>query len=364
MQEEAKNDPIRSLFKTSREIAEEAYQNILNYQNKVFKPAKTGYDYLDEALLGGLYPQNAIAIGARTGVGKSYVAQKVVETIMNPFINPQSQDYLLVNCEFEMNPMDILARRISRETGKPIRQILLEKQTSLEEKKILEIVEKEKRDNIVYIPRPVTPEELEAAINMVMSGNMHRKLVVFKIDHIALINRNGGDPKRVMDNAVAVINNAKLNYPNIAFIIISQFNRDIESRRSPKEHAPRLSDFYQSDELGQLCSLMVGLNNPRRLGYEEYMWFPSNWYQSLDKFKPVSKKTTFRTEGLLFHHILKVRQIRIEELENTIYPEIMPGYGWMYGEGGVKYVNMNQPPEPASFEHDENGEIFDDSPYD
>lgn len=336
---------IRRLFKTSKEVVEEAYANIQKYQNKEFLPAKTCYSYLNEAMLGGLYPQNVIAIGARPGVGKSFVTQKIIESIMDPMINPQSRDYLLVNCEFEMTGMDLLNRRLSREMGKSIKGILLNKPTSLEEEKMMEIIKKEIKDNVIYISEPITVDELRGAIDHIMRKNIHRRLVVWKIDHILLIKREGGDPKRTMDNAIAVINNAKLKYPNLSFIIDSQFNRNIEERRSPKEHEPRLSDFYMSDELGQLCSLMIGLNNPRRMGYDSYMLFPETWYKSLDVFK-TSTKRSFLTEGLLFHHVLKVRQIRIEDLVEVIYPEVMPGYGPKYGQGGVKYINPERPPEP------------------
>lgn len=352
---------VESLFKTSAELMDEAYGQILKYQNREFEPAHTGYEYLDEALLGGFYPQNAIAIGARPGVGKSFVAQKILRNVMDPTINPQAIDYMLVNCEFEMNPMDLLIRRINQETKKPIQRILAEK-PNIEEKKIYErILKMEKRQNVIYIPKPITVEELEACIDYVMVSSKSRRLVIFKIDHLALIKRSGGDPKRTIDNAVAIMNNAKLRYPNIFFLIISQFNRDIEGRiKDPKEQPPRLSDFYQSDELGQLASLMVGLNNPRRMGLDKYMSFPANWYPKLDRFKWEGKRS-FRTEGLIFHHVIKSRQINLEDLKMSIWPEIMPGAEGLYGEGSVKYVNVERPPEPPKpykeMENEEDDEL-------
>lgn len=357
-------DDIRYIFKTSKELIEEAYYQIQKYQKKEFIPAKTGYSYLDEAMMGGAFPQNAIAIGARPGVGKSYVGQIITGNLLNPLINPQASDYLLVNCEFEMNPMDLVTRVLSRKMGKPIRHFY-DTPTSVEETKIKEILEQEKRNNIVYIPKPCSVADFNRAMIHILSKNSKKKLIIVKIDHIALIKKMGGDPKRAMDDFVATINELKLAYWNVFFLVISQFNRDIEGRRSPKEHAPRMSDFYQSDGLGQLCSIMVGLTNPRRMGYEEYMSFPATWYGNLDRFKPANKKTTFRTEGLLFHHILKARQGGIESLENTIYPEVMPGFGYLYGEGGVRYINTERPPqEPKSYTLEENDEEFDDSPYD
>lgn len=362
MQGEEKKTDIRKIFKSSSLIVKEAYENIRRYQTGELVPAKTGYKYIDDALLGGLYPQNAIAIGARPSEGKSYVAQKIMENVMNPYINPQASEYFLVNCEFEMNPVDLLLRRINRETGRSIRDILLKKQTKLEDAKIAEILQKEANPNIVYIPQPCSAQEFEEAVAMVCEAQKDKKLVIFKIDHIALTKRLGGDAKRTMDTMVAIMNDAKLKYHNVLFFIISQFNREIEGRTKPMEHAPRMSDFYMSDELGQLCSLMIGLNNPRRRGINEYMKFPSSWYSSLDRFKTQSK-TSFKTDGLIFHHILKVRQTRMEELSDIIYPEVMPGWGAYYGEGGVKFVNPDRPPE-APREYTFNDEEEEDNvPY-
>jgi hypothetical protein len=114
------------------------------------------------------------------GEGKSYVAQKIMENVMNPYINPQASEYFLVNCEFEMNPVDLLLRRINRETGRSIRDILLKKQTKLEDAKIAEILQKETNPNIVYIPQPCSAQEFEEAVAMVCEAQKDKKLVIFK----------------------------------------------------------------------------------------------------------------------------------------------------------------------------------------
>ena len=348
-------------FKTSEEVMREAYENIRKYQSGEVLPAKTGYDYLDEAMLGGFRPGQAIVIGARPAVGKSYVAQKIVETVMNPSINPQASEYLLVNCEFEMNPQDLLVRRMSREMKRGAADILRRHEVKeAEEKWMRNIVDREIRKNIIYVDSPCTAKEFEMAVDHIANKNRHKRMIIFKIDHIALIKRIGMDPKSVIDDTVAVMNEAKLKYKNVFFFIISQFNREIEGRlKSKLEQAPRQSDFYQSDSLGQLCSVMIGLHNPRRYGLQEYMTFNKAWYPSLDRFKTVNK-TSFRTEGLLFHHVLKTRGVSLEELTHTIYPEIMPGWGGRYFEGEATFINPEQPPLPPR-EYNEEEEMT--NPY-
>ena len=54
--------------------------------------------------------------------------------------------------------------------------------------------------------------------------------------------------------------------------------------------------------------------------------------RQLDRFK-TETKTSFRTAGLVFHHILKVRQVSMEELTNTIHPEILLSLIHIYGKG-------------------------------
>ena len=56
----------RRLLKTSKAAIEGAYMNVRACQNREFEPAKTGFKYLDDALLGGLRPQKVISIGARS----------------------------------------------------------------------------------------------------------------------------------------------------------------------------------------------------------------------------------------------------------------------------------------------------------
>ena len=356
---------IRHLLSSSAKVMEEAYSELKLRQSGKLRPASTGYHYLDEALLGGLYPQKVLTIGARPSVGKSFITQKICEHIMDVSKNPEAGNYLLVNCEFEMVAIDLLVRKITRETKRPVRSIMTERQTEETEAKIREVVEGQKSPNIVYLMQPINVRDLDALITYVMERNREKRLVIFKLDHIALVRREGGEPKKAIDGALAVINDAKLKYKNIAFIIISQLNREIEGRKMPKEHEPRMSDFYQSDELAQLSTVMVALNSPRRLGYDKYMSFPASWYQSLDKFK-TTNKTSFQTEGLVFHHLLKVRDTRLEELRETIHPEIIPGNEWRYEEGRTRVVNPERPtakqgetgPKPPSLVEDDEDDLY------
>lgn len=60
---------------------------------------------------------------------------------------------------------------------------------------------------------------------------------------------------------------------------------------------------------------------------------PQGWYPNLERFKSESRRS-FRVDGLLFHHIVKVRQRSLEEID-AIHVDIMKGYERYYPDGGV-----------------------------
>ena len=285
------------------------------YRDGKKRPARTGYPFIDEAMLGGLYPGHAMAIGARPGVGKSYLAQRIMANVMNVDMNPQAKDYVWVRCEFEMNPVDLMLRSISRGTGKDMKDILVGEMTADDMDSLRDVLRGEASNRIYYIDRPTTVDAMREAIWDIMSTFKDKEMVFISIDHTALI-QGKGNTKDNIDGLISVCNEAKLTFPNIFLLMISQLNREIDGRKDPKEQAPRQSDFYQSDTLGQLCSLMVAINIPFRYGYDTYMKFPETWYGYLDRFKAKTKKS-FMTEGLIFNHIVKVRRRMMEEINNA-----------------------------------------------
>lgn len=289
---------------------------------------------MDKALLGGLRPQRVIAIGGRSGTGKSFVVQKILETLMDENVNPQAKDYVLLRCEFEMNPADLLVRRLARELNRSVEDIVSGELTDYEIRRMQKVVEAEKSDRIFYIPKPCSVEEFSTIMNdRFLPYFKDKKLVIVSIDHIALVKRLGGEPKKVIDGLLAEINEMKLKYKNVVFIILTQFNRGIEDRKDPRSMAPQLCDIYQSDELAQLCELVIGLHYPSSLGIDSYMIFSPNKYESLDRFKWPDKKH-FRTDGLLFHHILKTRMKNMYDKKyplDDIYIEVRRGKEELYG---------------------------------
>ena len=322
------------IIRRSSDVVSEALSTIHKYQEGEILPARCCYDYINKALMGGFRPQRVVAIGGRTGTGKNYVAQKILESILDKKLNPQADDYILLRCEFEMTPLDLLLRRISRELGRSIEDIINSKQTEDDERRIEAIAQSESSPNIFYIPKPCTIDEFILNVRKFLDYFVNKKLVFVLIDHIALIKRVGGDAKKSIDTLLASVNDMKLNYKNVVFMVLTQFNRGIEDREDPKVQAPRLSDVYQSDELAQLCEMVIGLHNPISLGIDKYMLFNPARYTTFERFK-TDKRNQFQTEGLIFHHILKLRMKNMFDKEHPLddlYVECKKGYLDLYPE--------------------------------
>lgn len=327
------------IWKTSKEVVSGAYDEIMEYRTGKRRPASTGFKFIDDAMLGGLYPRHAMAIGARPGVGKSFLAQRIMTNVMDTRRNPQAKDYAWVRCEFEMNPVDLMLRSVSRGIGKDMRDILVGEMSADDMDSMRDILRGESSGRIYYIDRPTSVDTMRQAIWDMMPMFNDKEMVFWSIDHTALI-QGRGSAKDNIDGLISVCNEAKLTFGNIFFLMISQLNRDIDGRKDPKEQAPRQSDFYQSDTLGQLCSLMVAINIPSRYGYDTYMRFPESWYPGLDRFK-VAGGRSFHTEGLIFNHIVKVRRRMMEEID-TLWIEPMRGYEDRYRQASAPVAGREE----------------------
>lgn len=321
---------VNNLIKSSREFITPAYNEIRSFQRKEKVPAKTGYDYIDKLLLGGLYPETVMIIGGRPGGGKSYFAKKIEDTIMDLQINPRSANYVFLNCEFEMTARSILLRRLKEKTGRRMTDILLTEPTDYELKEIHDTCLLECDPRVSYISEPVDVPTLDRNIESYCELHKDKELILVKIDHIAMTQGRGAKPD-ILDDLCAMVNKFKLKRKNIAFILLSQLNREIEKRiGNPANHFPLLQDLYQSDAIGQTCTIALAVHSPLRYGIEKYGLFGKRRYPYLDRFKS-DTNTSFKTEGLIFYHVLKVRDME-EPILDDVQIEIFPGYERLYGE--------------------------------
>ena len=145
-----------------------------------------------------------------------------------------------------------------------------------------------------------------------LEQHQDKERVVVTLDHLGLIREERyGGLKQAMDDLLNYQNELKKEFSNVSFINLSQLNRDLEGRTGdPKNHAPRLSDFFNSSNIAFISDVAIIINNAYRLGIDKYMVFPTSRYPHLKDYMldPDRDKGSFETKGNVFWHYVKIRQ--------------------------------------------------------
>ena len=290
-------------------VVNEAVDLIRRYWEGIETPIKFRYSHLNNNLLGGLYKGNILVIGGISGTGKSFVLKNLEEDIFDKKLNPGSDNYMLIRCNWEMSGFKLLVRSIKNHLKIKTEDLLFNKD-KLDLTKLGEVANFERNPNIYYYPHPTYAEEWYKDMYSFLSEHRDKKHIVITIDHIALV-KTKGDKKLQMDLLINYANSLRQEYPNVSFIILSQLNRDIETRENVKNLAPKRSDLYQSDTMFHIADVVLILHNPYRLGHDKYMRVPVKRYEYLKEYmlSPDNKYSSFKTEGLIFWHYLKLREL-------------------------------------------------------
>lgn len=339
----------------------EAVKEILEYQHGNRIPVKTRYSHFNYNLLGGIYPGNIIVIAGLSSSGKSFTSQTMEEDLFNPVLNPHCEKIRLVRCNFEMRVFNLVLRRLSRETGLDIDEILENRVMSENEcKSFKRVVDKERSNHIFYYPEPVTSEQFMADITQFLETmksedpNIH---TIITVDHVGYI--NGGDS--AITNFMSGLNALKMKGYRFSAIILSQLNREIVKRSDNKlRHAPESADVFNSSQMYFVSDLMLAIHQPAKLGITEYMEV-KNKFPELGAYK-TSSGNSFKTEGLVFFHYIKIREERKKKKNIYMAIEVKSGYERLYQVGSdVSYVNLPPaypiPEAPVDYEEE------DDDPY-
>lgn len=304
------------LIKKASILVNEAVKIISHYQKGEDTPIKTRYELLNRNCLGGIFKSMILTIGGISGSGKSHLLQQIEEDIFNEELNPHAEEYVLLRCNWEMQVYKLILRRLQRELKKPISEILfkkLEADERLISKKICDI---ERSPNIYYLEDPVTPKQWYEELKAFLKEHKNKRQVVVTIDHIALV-RDLGSKKKSMDDLLEYVNALKKEFSNVSFIILTQLNRDIESRSDVRYLAPQRGDIYNTDALYHITDILLIVHNPYRLHHSKYMVVGRAEYPEFSEYmvKGRGKTANFHTKYLLFHHYLKIRDM--DNIENT-----------------------------------------------
>ena len=316
------------LIQSAKNKIDDAVKKIIRYQKGLDKPILTDLDHFNENCMGGIFAGMIITIAGVSGHGKSFLLQRIEESIFNKDLNPDCDDYVLLRCNYEMSVFKLLVRRLRRSLKKSMKEVLFQEIVDEDKIRFKEVADEERNPNIFYFEEPTDPETWYNTVKEFLQGHTDKKRVVVTIDHIALIRDVLRGKKKAMDDLVEYINSLKKEFSNVSFIILSQMNREIEGRTDIRFLAPQRSDLFNSDTMYQISDIVMVVHNPYKLGRDKYMVVPglaedeegrvkNSKYAYLEEFmtSPENNTTNFDTKGVIFYHYLKMREM--EDVENV-----------------------------------------------
>lgn len=297
-------------IKPLREYTDEAFAEIAKIQRGEKLLPKTGFDFID-AHLGCMLPGDVALLSSPSGTGKTTIAQKIKKNILDKELNPEADTYVYVDYSLEMKVFNLLMRASAEILKKKKSEVLFNEFTEEEQVKIREYYETLNDDRQFISQVPPTPEEFYQDAKTFLTEHKEKGAVFFSFDHVLLA--KGADKKKMLEEFCEKINQLKLEFENVYFLLISQNNRQIYSRIAEKNNlaAPNPTDVFGSSFLDQLCSFNIVLYNPFKAGIKEYMKVNPDRYDYLsDHFTDEDSKgrVSFHTEGLIFAHCIKTRE--------------------------------------------------------
>lgn len=265
-------------IKTYVEILEEGLQYIEDRRIGKIKSLSLPWDGLNKMGVGGLEWGSMLTIGARPGAGKTMFVSQILREAK--YLNP-TQDFNILEFQFEMGPKQTAARDFVAQTGLDYNQVLSTNK-QLDEfsvKMMKQYVDEQKKFQSygsyrTQINTPLTVRKMEEAIQTAYNGLGGKPLIV-TIDHSWLIKKDTDEREKIntLYNTVEMLMHVKNKLP-IIILMISQLNRSIDEpvRKMPGTigNYPTSSDIFGGDALMQGSDMVIVLNRPYKVDIESY----------------------------------------------------------------------------------------------
>lgn len=287
-------------WKPYSEVLKASYEKLVRRKNGEIKSLKTRWANFNSIGINGIEWQSTVVIGARPGVGKTFVAATISKDVQE--LN-KDQDFNVLHFQFEMLAENMGIRELSAGTNLDIRYIQSAEDdgmppldwADLTKLRLYSEAHAERKEYIIDIP--MTVEQIKSTIISFYEAN-GRRPVLITLDHTLLIkqDRHEKDKQITLQNLSVMLTEVKNRYP-ITFIILTQLNRSIDDPERQKPgtlgNYPNEGDLYGSDWLMQGADVVIAYNRPAK--YNLSMYGPlKHLIRPVDKF-------------LLAGHVLKNR---------------------------------------------------------
>jgi replicative DNA helicase len=271
---------------SEREALRKAILKIKARRRGDVKSLKSAWPKFNDAFCDGLEWRTITVVGARPGTGKTLFMEQLISDIIE---HNADQEFRVLKFQMEMVDETSGVRKLSLNTGSDY-NTLMSKGGILVDKSIydkcVDYYNKSLNSDIINVVYDAcTVDEMCATIHYEMEkykkedGTYTNMLVA--IDHSALFKLGKGqkDKFEMLNYLGEALTMMKKKYP-IAFIVLSQLNRNIDSpdRQRDGEYGNYVldSDIYGSDGLLQHTDVLMGINKPsirkiRQYGPERFL---------------------------------------------------------------------------------------------
>jgi replicative DNA helicase len=255
---------------------------------------KTKWKSFNDAHAGGLEINNTTVIAGRPGFGKTAIKDQLIRDIIE--CNKDFK-YSILDIQMELSKRTSGIRQLSSLTGKSYKELISCEQEGVLTKEDLEKVKEEARkvsefNKIRVISKPLRVSEfvsivekyMEAYSELVKKTKIVDKVesiyvdkvwepTVIFIDHSLLFIKGTSSENDLLDELFRNLTILKNQFP-IAFVVLHQMNRDIESPiRCQESHFlnyPRSTDLRGSDVVYHHSDVLLLLNRPFKVGIQRY----------------------------------------------------------------------------------------------
>ena len=258
----------------------EGFQDSLKYlQGRMhgqIKSLKTPWPKFNDAITDGIEWNTLTVIGGRPASGKTLIAEQIVRESFP--LNP-GENFRVLQFQFEMLARTSAIREYSSVIGKSYKYLCSAdgKLSDSDLQKCYDYAKAKIRYPIDVVEKPCTIEEFKQIIGEYMmehasydsDNNMILPKVLITIDHSLLFKKAGyeKDKHDMLNNLGEALTLLKRQFP-IAFIVLSQLNRNIDNPERSEEgkygNYVLESDLFGADALLQHADTVIGINRPAK----------------------------------------------------------------------------------------------------
>lgn len=199
---------------------------------------RTQYQDLDHLLGGGMLVEGMYILAARPGMGKTTMAINIADRVA------RTDPVLFVT--LEMSDVQLVAKRLSRDTGIPTNRLLMGRLTEGEEAKVAQAAQ-----TLASLPMSINraPAATVADIGILARSVPGVRLIV--VDHIGLIRPSPAARRAQRYEYMTEISGdlkALARTLKVPILVLCQLNRESQTRQN---HRPQLSDLRDTGAIEQ-----------------------------------------------------------------------------------------------------------------